>query len=392
MNVLWTILEAAWLMLEEAGIYVLIGLVAAGLVHLFVSRGWMTRHLGGRGPLTVLKAALVGAPLPLCSCSVLPTAAALREKGAGRGATVSFLISTPETGFDSIAFTWALMGPVMAVARPVAAVATAFAAGLIETFRGKDAPPAEAPAPCPHCAAEGTVDAKEAAEACADDGGTCRADGHALDKGLGGRARRLWRFLAVELADEIGPTLALGLLLAGLIGAFVPEGFFERYLGSRAASMAVMLAVGLPLYVCATASTPMAAMLIAKGLSPGAALVFLLVGPATNLATVLTVGKMFGKASAAIYVGTIAVMSILFGVALDSLVIAWDVNLAGAEHHALMPAWLKVVGAVVLGVWLAAAVGRWLWRRWPRGGQAAAACEDCHEAGAATEAGASDAG
>ena len=148
MDLLTSIAGAAWAMLYEAGLYVVVGLLVAGLVHVFVSQAWMTRHLGGRGFGTVVKAALIGAPLPLCSCSVLPAAYALRKKGASRGGTVSFLISTPETSVDSIAVTWALMGPVMAVVRPVAAVLTAMVAGVPETVRGRREPPpgAEPPA------------------------------------------------------------------------------------------------------------------------------------------------------------------------------------------------------------------------------------------------------
>ena len=352
MDFLAGVAEAAWKMLYDAGLYVVIGLLAAGLVHIFVSRAFLTRHLGGRGFWPVAKAALVGAPLPLCSCSVLPTAYALRERGAGRGAVVSFLISTPETSFDSIAVTWALMGPVMAIARPVAAVATALAAGVAEAFRGRHEPERPAPPPaCPDCESD-----------------TCE---HAMP---GGRFRRFWRFILLEMGDEIGPTLALGLFLAGLVAVFVPDEFFTVYLGNRWASMGVALLVGLPLYVCATASTPLAAALMMKGLSPGAALVFLLVGPATNLATILTVGKMLGKASAALYVAMIAVFSLVFGAALDTAVDAWDVNIQMEHAHGMVPPWVQTAGGVVLGLYLLLTLGRYAWRKWPR--KADRAC--CH--------------
>ena len=344
MDVLTGAISPAWDMLYQAGLYVAVGLLAAGLVHVFVSRAFLTRHLGGRGFWPVVKAALVGAPLPLCSCSVLPTAYALRERGAGRGATVSFLISTPETSFDSIAVTWALMGPVMAIARPVAAVATALAAGAAEALRGRHEPaPAALPPICSKCASD-----------------TCE---HAAPEG---RLRRFGRFVLFDMGDEIEPTLALGLLLAGAVAAFVPNDFFTTYLGNRWASMGIMLLVGLPLYVCATASTPLAAALMMKGLNPGAALVFLLVGPATNLATVLTVGKMLGKTSAALYVAMIAVFSLLFGAALDTTVDVWKVNIHMEHVHGYLPAWVQTAGGVVLGFYLAHAVARWVWRKWPR--------------------------
>jgi len=352
MDILTGAISAAWDMLYQAGLYVVVGLLAAGLVHIFVSQAFLTRHLGGRGFWPVVKAALVGAPLPLCSCSVLPTAFALRERGAGRGATVSFLISTPETSFDSIAVTWALMGPVMAIVRPAAAVATALAAGAAEALRGRhEAEPASLPPICSKCASD-----------------TCE---HAAPEG---RLRRFVRFILFDMGDEIGPTLALGLLLAGLVAAFVPNDFFTTYLGNRWASMGVALLVGLPLYVCATASTPLAAALMMKGLNPGAALVFLLVGPATNLATILTVGKMLGKASAALYVAMIVAFSLLFGVALDTAVDVWNVNIHMEHVHGYLPPWVQTVGGIMLGLYLAHAVARWVWRKWPR--QTKEAC--CH--------------
>jgi len=333
--------EVAWQMLEEAGVYVIVGLLAAGLVHVLASRAWMARHLGGQGFGSVVKAALVGAPLPLCSCSVLPAALALRKKGAGRGATVSFLISTPETGVDSIAVTWALMGPVMAAVRPLAAVLTAMVAGLVEVVREARHP--ETRAVESDCAVCGSDDC-----------------GHVA---AGGRWGRFWRFILWEMGDDLGPTLAVGLVLAGVVTVLVPDGFFEQYVGSRWVSMLVMLAVGLPLYVCATASTPLAAALVAKGLSPGAALVLLLVGPATNLATVLVVARMLGKASAALYVGTIAVVSLACGAVLDAVVGTWHLGGASAGAHEAVPPWLGRAGAVLLAAYLAMAVGRWVYRK-----------------------------
>jgi len=351
-------------MLEEAGVYVVGGFLAAGLVFVLVSRDWLTRHLGGRGPASVLKAALVGVPLPLCSCSVLPTAYALRRKGAGRGATISFLISTPETGVDSIAVTWALMGPVMAIVRPVAACITAVAAGLAESLRG-----------------EGGGEPVLEAVAC----GLCHSDACEHTEPVG-RWGRFWRFVLFEMGDDVGPSLALGLVLAGLVSALVGEETFTEYLANPWLSMVVMLVIGLPLYVCATASTPLAAALVLKGLNPGAALVLLLVGPATNLATILTVGRMLGKASAALYVGTIAVVSLGCGAALDALAGALAIDLTAGRAAEVVPEPVRLAGAAVLGLYLAWSVGRWAWRRWPRVGAKAACCCDGEDRGGAEHA------
>jgi hypothetical protein len=354
MNIVIQAADVAWAMLYDAGIYVAFGLLAAGLVHVFVSRVWMTRHLGGKGFGAVAKAALIGAPLPLCSCSVLPAVYALRSRGASRGATVSFLISTPETGIDSIAVTWALIGPLMAIVRPIAAVATAMVAGFFETIRERHEPPLiiEGPA-CSICNSDSCEHVPQV-----------------------GRWRRFWRFVVFEMGDDIGPTLTLGLVLAGIVTAVLPDDFFVNYLGSRWVSMLVMLVIGLPLYVCATASTPLAAALMLKGLSPGAALVFLLVGPATNLATILMVGRMLGKASAALYVATIALMALACGAVLDLATGAWSIRVVPGEIREILPAWIYVGGAVLLGAYLAHSVVRWLIRKI----RPQAVCDTCHEA------------
>lgn len=353
MDILLDILTAAWGMLHDAGLYVVVGLLAAGLVHILVSREWMTRHLGGRGFGAVLKAAIIGAPLPLCSCSVLPAAYSLHRKGASRGATVSFLISTPETSIDSIAVTWALLGPVMAIVRPVAAVITAMVAGFVETVRSRNEPPPEVEPPaCRECESD----------AC-----------EHVDRP--GRWRRFWRFVVFEMGDDVGPTLALGLILAGIVTALLPDDFFEAYLEREWASMLVMLVVGLPLYVCATASTPLAAALVLKGLNPGAALVLLLVGPATNVATVLMVGRMLGKASAALYVATIAVLALVCGAALNAVAGALAADVVPEHVHRLMPEWVYVAGGLLLAAYLLHALARWLYQKVLR----SRADDSCHE-------------
>ena len=350
-DIITEMFQAAWRMLYEAGAYVVFGLFAAGLVHILISRNWMVRHLGGRGFGSVVKAALLGAPLPLCSCSVLPAACALRSKGAGRGATVSFLISTPETGLDSIAVTWAMIGPVMAIARPMAALATAMTAGFFETLRDRHEPPPVIAGPlCTICNSD-----------------SCE---HVSRPNAWSR---FWNFVLFDMGDDLGPSLAAGLALAGIAAAVVPGDFFMQYLGNPWTAMIVMLLLGLPAYVCATASTPLAAVLIAKGLNPGAALVFLLVGPATNLATILVVGRMLGKTSAVLYVATIAVMSLVCGTILDLIVGTLNVQVMSREVHELLPPWLLTAGAIVLGAFLAMSLGRWVYRHIP-GTRAAPCC------------------
>lgn len=294
------ILGAAAKILLDSSPYVLFGLFVSGLLQAFLDPRAIARHLG-RGRIgSVVKAAALGIPLPLCSCGVLPAAASLRAQGATRGATTAFLISTPETGADSIAVSWALLDPLMTAARPVAAFFTATAAGIAENVLG-GREPVRAPAKA------------------------LAASGAALPGGPGdaiGPARRLGRglsYAARELWGDLAPWYFLGVLLAGAVMGLMPEDFFERHIGSGLPAMLLLLAAGLPLYVCATASTPLAAALILKGVSPGAALVFLLAGPATNLATITVLLATLGKRATAVYLAAIVTCSLLFGMLVDLL-------------------------------------------------------------------------
>lgn len=295
--------------LYEGSFYILIGFLVAGLVHHFLPTNAIVRHLGTESPRSVFMAALLGAPIPLCSCGVLPAAAALRDKGASRSALLSFLISTPETGVDSIALTWGLLGPVMAIVRPVVAVVTAVAAGLASLL-----------IPLENLSAEAS-DGDSIKHLGHDHGENCdREQVSARDAGgWRGRVSDLLGYGFGTLLDEISFWMVLGILLTGLLAAALPDNFFSTVLGweSGLTPMIGMVVVGIPLYLCASASTPVAAALIAKGLSPGAALVFLLVGPATNAATITVIGKLAGKRRLVIYLGSIAVVSVAAGLLLD---------------------------------------------------------------------------
>lgn len=286
--------------LVQAAPWVLLGFAAAGAIKVLAPEEALARLLGGRGPGSVLKAALIGIPLPLCSCGVLPVAAGLRRRGAGRGATAAFLVSTPETGVDSIAATWALMDPLMTLLRPLAAFLTAMAAGLATNLLPDE------PAPAPRTSPGGCL------------GGCCSGSCPA-PAGPRSRLAEGWDFVRDEMLPDIGKWLLVGVLLAGLIGAFLPPDALARLPGGEWASMLAMLTVAAPLYICATSSTPVAAALVLKGLSPGAALVLLLAGPATNAATIAVVGRILGRRAVPAYVGSIAACSLLMGWAANRL-------------------------------------------------------------------------
>jgi uncharacterized membrane protein YraQ (UPF0718 family) len=332
------VLMESWRLFEASAIYMIFGLLVAGLLRAFFSPSAVTRHLGKSSFLSVIKAALFGVPIPLCSCGVLPAAAAIKKQGANNGATTAFLISTPESGVDSMAITYALLDPVMTVARPVAAFATAAVAGLAQNvFNGeeKDGPII----PDLSCPIDGCCDGID----CAPE--VHRAHHSFLEKILAG-----FRFARKDLWGDIALWFFLGLLLAGVITVLVPGDLMMRYVGGGFKSMLVMLAVGIPLYICATASTPIAAALILKGVSPGAALVFLLVGPATNVTSLTVVSRILGKKGAAIYLITLSVCAVILGLLLDQVYGTFGISPRAVAGQAaeIVPHWAQVVGAFLL--------------------------------------------
>jgi len=337
MNLLLNILLEAWHLLTESAVYVLFGLLVSGWLHVFLNPGTVARHLGQGRFRSVFKAALWGIPIPLCSCGVLPAAASLKKQGANTGATTAFLISTPESGVDSIAITYALLDPLMAVARPVAAFITATVAGMTENlFPGSKT--AEI-APDLSCPVDGCCD-----------GIDCPPDTHNHHHSLADKIRSGFTYSATEIWGDLARWFFLGLLLAGIISATIPASFFEKHLGAGLPSMLLMLAVGVPLYICATSSTPIAAALILKGVSPGAALVFLLAGPATNITSLTVLIGVLGRRATIIYLAAIAIMSVIFGMMLDQVYAMLDISARAAAGAAgeIIPAWVELAATGIL--------------------------------------------
>jgi len=328
LELITNIIIETWLVTARMAAWLLLGFGVAGLLSVFISPVWMERHLGGRGMGPIWKASLFGVPLPLCSCGVIPVAASLRQHGAGRSATTAFLLSTPQTGVDSILVTWTLLGPLFAVFRPVAALLTGLLGGsLVQAFD-----------PDPHRTA---ADGKALAE----------AGEFSRPQGLGPKLKAAADYGLVTLPGDIGRALLIGLILAGILGAVVPPDFLAGYLGSGALSIALMMIVGIPIYVCATASVPLAASFIFMGASPGAALAFLIAGPATNAATVTTIARVLGRRTMIIYLLTIAVSAFGGGLLLDWLMPrAAEVVPLFAEHghHHEGPGWFEHAAGAVL--------------------------------------------
>jgi HflK protein len=291
-------------------------------------------------------AALLGAPIPLCSCGVLPTAILLRRKGASRESTLSFLVTTPETGIDSLALTLAFFGPIFTIVRPLAAMATGLVAAFVSLRRRshEDDPNGE---PELHPA---LLDPHGHA---GDDDAEPNSAGSSLLDRAGAAGHRAVRYAFVELFDELGFWLALAVLLTGVLSALLPSDFFSRIVPSSFVAMLLMVVLGIPLYVCASASTPLAALFVTKGASAGAALVFLLVGPATNAASIATVARLFGRRFVGVYVGSIIGVAVAAGLLLDLLFpdLAGSVRL-GVPQGPETLLFLKVIAAVVFGLLL----------------------------------------
>ncbi len=391
----------------DAAPWLLFGLIVAGLIKVLIPVRWLNRWLGGGGIMPVINAALLGTPLPLCSCSVVPAALAIRRSGASRGATTSFLIATPENGADSLALSYALLGPVLMIARPVAAiiiaVATGFSVSLFvtdeksETTSSTDdktsktgsccssTSPSESAKEASCCstsaksepAKESTCCSSQAAPEQAEKSSCCSheeknpesqtssccssevsqtkpAAQSCCSSGMGDDAsaqpqqtfsEKFTEFYAAmkRLFDDIAFWLFIGLVLAALINTFVSQGQIASW-GSGLPAMILMVLIGIPMYICATSSTPVAASMLIAGVSPGTVLVFLLAGPATNLGTVGIIRKELGNTTAVIYLAGVAIGSIAFGLGLDVMI--GQMNLAESitehvhEHGSMLPAWL----------------------------------------------------
>ncbi len=327
-------LDVAWLLL---------GLLVAGLLRVWTPSGVLERFLGGRGWWPLIKAALIGTPLPLCSCSVLPTAVQLHRSGISAGATASFLVATPENGIDSLAVSYALLGPWMTVIRPVAAVISAVLTGRLTQFVVDRS---------------GRADAEQASEpageaACDCRAGDCQPENHAASIHAQDR-QPPWRQVAttvVDLLDDMALWLVFGMLAAAAVQTIVPPAALSRF-GSGLLPMLAIVAISIPMYICATASTPIAASMLVAGMSPGTVLVFLLAGPATNLSSAAILRRELGSTATAAY---------LIGVAATSVGLGWVVDVLGPPIRAaivpqvgaggeMIPRSLAITAAIILAL------------------------------------------
>lgn len=312
--------------LGEMSPYLLLGFFFAGILYAFIPQKKIQRYFSGKPLKSSVLASLFGIPLPLCSCGVIPTGTAFYKNGASKGGTVSFLISTPQTGVDSILATFSLMGLPFAIIRPLAALVTGISGGLITSTFTKNE--------------RETRTFEEQADA---------------KKSLSKKIVDVFRYGFVEFIQDISKWLVIGLVLAAIISALIPNDFFAILNLPPIVQMLVILVVSIPLYICATGSIPLAAVLILKGISPGAAFVLLMAGPATNAATITMIGKVLGKKSLFTYLGTIIIGALTFGLLIDyALPVEWFTQMAnehlGHVHNEHINWWQTASGIVLMGL------------------------------------------
>jgi len=312
-----------WDMVAESALFLLIGFFLAGVIRAFLSPQAISSVFGKNSLTQIFKASLIGIPLPLCSCSVLPVAAQLRKSGLSREGTISFLISTPETGVDSIALSYTLLGPILMIARPIAALLTAFVSGLVSLalLPAHDQTPAILP----------TVGAAVTG-----------------DKGPGRRLLSGLHYVATDMFPELAYYLFWGFVLAGLAAALLPADFLGRNLHPWAQYL-VVIGIGLPVYVCATSSTPLAAVFLGLGMAPGAVLAFMLIGPATNITALVVQKQILGLRATVIMAVTITVVAVICGIILDATV-GGNIRAIFSQGTAMShgTAWYDIAAGIVM--------------------------------------------
>ncbi|MCM1051840.1 MAG: SO_0444 family Cu/Zn efflux transporter [Paenibacillus sp.] len=353
--------QSLWGIVNEMSPYILLGFILAGVLHVFIKPSAMSRHLSGRGFGPVLKAALFGIPLPLCSCGVLPTAVALRRQGASKGATTSFLIATPQTGVDSIAATYSLLGLPFAILRPVAALVGSVFGGwtVSRVADDKDTPVASTVehdgCDDPSCSCHGGEESCTCHDGCG-----CAANVETYEyagMSFGRKMLASLRYGLVDMVASVGKWLVIGLVVAALITVLVPDELFLSLSARPLLAMLVMILVAVPMYVCATGSIPIALSLMLKGLTPGVGFVLLMAGPAANFASVMILSRTMGRRATVIYVASVVVTAIGFGLIIDYLMPAsWfvpSISHAASCHGHGEVAWFPTVCSVILAALLA---------------------------------------
>lgn len=334
-----------WALFVTAAPWLLLGFFVAGLIHAFVPTEFMHKQLGDNRVTTTIKAAFIGAPLPLCSCGVIPAALGLRRSGASKRATVSFLVATPETGVDSVSVSYAMLGPIMALIRPIAAISSAIVAGLLVRPNDDNNTHLQSETEVSSCCSKSEPVETVAESSCCSQ--------QPSPPTIVEKFKDCLRFSTGKLVSDTAKWLVLGLFFAALIETFVSHDFLASH-GQGILAMTVMVLVSIPMYICATASTPIAAGLLFAGVSPGSILVFMLAGPATNIATLGVVGKEMGRQALIAYLVGVIGTAMIFGGLLDMYLNYFNIDIRdGLQQHAhFVPEAVSQIAAIVLALLL----------------------------------------
>lgn len=314
-----------YFLVSEMAPYLLLGFLFAGVLKAFFPIDRITKYLGRKRFGSVVNAAILGVPMPLCSCGVIPTGVSFYKNGATKGATTSFLISTPQTGVDSIFATYSLLGLPLAIIRPLVAFLTGIlGGGLSHGLEKEQWSPAKFNA--------------------------SKVENRAENKSIYGKLKIIISYGFGELVEDIFKWLVIGLIAAALLSVIIPDSFFTSFIGNPWLEMIMVLAASIPLYVCATGSIPIAAVFLLKGLSPGAALVFLMAGPATNVATMTVIANSMGRKALFIYLFSIIGGALFFGFIVNEfLPVSWFTGFSLMDHeHGFLPEWSKIISTVIL--------------------------------------------
>ena len=287
MQVIINILYNFWNLSIEMAPFLLLGFLLAGLLSLFISKELIKKHLSNKSKYAVIKSVILGIPLPVCSCGVIPLAASIREKGASKGSTASFVTSTPQTGIDSIIITYDMMGMTFALIRVSVAFISGIITGLIvDFFKNKK-----------------------------NDYYFSENDFHDFKRR---KIKDGLKYAFYNLPKSLFKPLIIGILFASLISTFIKDDYFISY-NSTFAEIIFISLISIPMYICSTASVPLALSFINLGISPGAVLIFLIIGPATNTVTLTTLWKIIGKKETILFIGSIIINAVIFGILLNNL-------------------------------------------------------------------------
>ncbi len=327
MNIGWGIIKESGVLFQTMAPYLLFGFLFAGILKVFIPQDKILSFLGRGKIRSSLYASLIGIPIPLCSCGVIPAAASLRKQGADKGATLSFLISTPTTGIDSILATYALLGPVFTAFRVISSFVTAVICGIITNLFFPD---------------------KERNISCVNNSCSICSRIEPHTHSIMDKLKYIFSYAFVELMEDTGKWLVIGIILGGIITYSIPDNFIYRYLGSNWTSMFIMLLIGIPIYICATGSIPIVAALMLKGMSPGAGLVFLIAGPATNTVTITVIAKELGKKEVGLYLVIISIAAILSGMILNIIWPHYN-NTIFSPSKETIPLWISIGSSILLG-------------------------------------------